>query len=284
MRKIFVLIFIITAFFIYPDHIYGPFEYERTNSEPVNWAPEEGIYNNTIYLELTSEYGNIYYIVNGSLNEKEPKKYNNQIVLEGREGSVVDYNIIVILEKENSNVELYSRTYRIDKTDKYEKKDYSTINYYKKKISYDDNKIRLIYEFNNNYYNLDYGIREFVFPSKLNTNNDSVKELLLEDDELRDSVFLVNCSYHKEGKIYTEVHFYSLNLGRPNPPSFGSLYWGQFYRQSYKIRIKPDSPDDIIYYWLREWKSDEYIVGPPLQEKRDRLSSIYERYVCRRYL
>ena len=274
MKKIVVSIFLLISFFLYGDHVYGPFEYQRTNSEPIKWSPEEGIYNNTIYLGLTAEYGKIFYIINGSFNKKEPKEYKNQIILEGREGSVVDYEIIAILEKENSNIELYSRTYRIDRTQRYEQSDYSIAAYYTKKVSYEKNKIRLTYEFNNNYYNLSYGNREFIFPGHININKDLSKELVLEDSESKDSIFLVNCSYHKEGKIYTEIHPYLLELDRPNPPSFGSLYWGQFYRQSYKIRIKPDDPDDTIYYWLREWKSDEYIVGPPLQDK----SELWEKY------
>lgn len=267
MKKIYLFLLLFTSASLYADQVYGPFEYKRLNSEPVHWYPEEGIFNSTIYLNLSSDYGKIYYIINKSFNKEEPIEYKGQILLQGKDKAVVDYNVVAILEKEDGSIELYSRTYRIDNTQKYEKKDYSVKTYYKKNVTYNEDKINIIYEFNNNNYGLNYGKREFKFPVEIVANDNVKKEIILKGKDLDDSLFLVNCSYNKDGKVYTEIHTYSLDLGKPEPPSFGSLFWGQYYKQNYKIRIKPADSNDTIYYWLREWKNDELIVAPPLQDK-----------------
>ena len=268
MKRIIIFIFLLLCFYIYADSIYSPFNYSRLTSEPVNWYPEPGIYNNSIYLALSSEYGKIFYVIGKNFNNTEPREYTKEIILKGKDGGVVDYDIIVILEKENANVELYSRTYRIDRTNRFVKKYYKKKEYYKKSVSYNNEKIKIKYNFVMNDYGITFKNREFIFPQNISYHQDTKETLELKGEKLEKSMYLVNLSYMKEDKIFTEVHSYSIYLASTQPPSFGTLYWGQIYRQSYEIRIKPAEPEDTIYYWKREWQKDDYIVGPPLQTKR----------------
>ncbi len=265
MKIIAIISFLLSISLIYADNIYGPYEYTRLNTEPIQWYPDEGIYNKTIYLSLTSEYGKIYYIINNNFYKEEPNEYTKELVLQGEEGSIVEYNIIALLEKEDNNIELYSRTYRIDKTNLYKKADYSKKEYLNKNVEYKKDRIEITYEFPNNNYGISYDKREFIFPQKIKTNPNEKVDIVLKGKDLEKSVYLVNCSYMKDDKIFTEIHSYTIDLAKPLPPSFGSLYWGQYYKQNYKLKIIAQNSNDTIYYWIREWDSEEYIVGPPLQ-------------------
>ena len=278
MKNFIIFISLFLCFVLCADNLYDPFDYTRLSSEPVYWFPEEGIYNDTIYLSLASDYGKIFYLINDDFNKKEPNGYNKELVLKGVEGGIIDYNILVILEKSNNNIELYTRTYRIDKTQKYERDKNTKKEYLSKEINYSDDKVNLTYEFINKEYGVSVNEREFDFPVKINTNENNKRAIELIGDKIRINSYLVGATYEKDGKKYTEVDNYSIDLKTPAPPTFGSLFWGQTYRQHYNIKIRDseNNPSNKIYYWIREWEKDELIVGPPLQNNLDKWTEYKE--------
>ncbi|MBN2544656.1 MAG: hypothetical protein JXB50_02585 [Spirochaetes bacterium] len=270
MKKFIFLIIFKSLLTLNAEVVYEPFNFLRTSVETVKWEPEEGIYDNSIYLILHSDYGKIYYLINSTLSNAEPIEYKNEIFLKGKELDIIDYEITVILEKENNNIEIFSRKYRIDMTKKFQKGYYKKIDYLKRKIidqNIKSDKFKARYEFYSNNYSINILKNEFILPLDVKNNSINVQNIELDRKLYDDSVYLVSLSYEKEGKTYTEVHGYNFASKRIKPPSFGSLYWGQVYKQSYKIKIKPYNPDDVVYYWLREWKSEDLIVGPPSQNK-----------------
>lgn len=269
MKKTIILILIIFLFNFssFSDNIYSSFNYTRTATEPIVWYPESNIYYNDIYISLSSEYGKIFYMIGNDFGTNEPKEYTNEIALTGRSGSIIDYEIVAILEKKNGIIEIYSRTYRIDKTNKYKKQIYKDKEYFKSREKYIKDKLKIDYEFFNNEYGIKTGKREFVFPQDIQSNKKNKKSVILPGKNLDEIIYMVGVTYEKDGKSYTEIQNQTINLKKTRPPSFGSLYWGQIYKQSYEIVIKPSDSEDKIYYWYREWQNEELIVGPPLRTK-----------------
>ena len=237
MKYYLIILLFFISFLTFSNYIYDPYNFTRTISEPVQWSPEEGVYSNTIYLNITSQYGKIFYIVNGTLGEKEPTEFTKEIVLQGKAGGITDYNILIILEKSNGNIELYSRTYRIDKTKSYNINYSENKNYLKEEVNYEKNKFRIKYDFNSTKYNVAFADREFVFPQKIIDNESASYNLELSGEKSKKSLFLVSCNYNKEDKIFSEVKAYQLNLTKPKAPSFGSLYWARHTDRAIKLRL-----------------------------------------------
>jgi len=270
MKRFIIIIYLIIANLLFPDNIYNPFYYDRMTVEPVKWSVEGGVYTESVELSLSSEYGKIFYIINSDLRNREPAEYIKKIILKGEEGSIIDYEVVVILEKDDGNIEAYSRIYRIDKTGLYKKSSPEDLkNVYETKEYINDNLI-LTYQFPTDEYNITITEKEFVFPLETQKNDSYKKkiELTAKKDKLKH--YFVNLTYNKENQKYTEIKSYIIDKEGTKPPSFGSLFWGQVYRQSYKIKIMPDKNTDVIYYWMKEWNDKDLIFGPPPREKIDK--------------
>ena len=85
-KKRFVILLLLLATYIFPDTYYNTFFYNNISTEPVIFMPEQNIYTESIKLELYSDYGKIFYLVNKSLLEAEPVEYKEEIFLKGEEG------------------------------------------------------------------------------------------------------------------------------------------------------------------------------------------------------
>jgi hypothetical protein len=270
MKRLAVIVLIITPLLTArAESVYDQFLYENIGQEAVSWFPEAAIYYNSLYVNLNSEYGKIFYLIGDSLHKTEPRVYKESIFLAGEEGQVKDYKIIVMLEKQDGRIELYSRIYRIDRTKQFEKQFYSKEDPYRKQVI-NKNRDQLVqYTFETNQYAIKKSTRDFTFPLTPKTNSKNQITFNLEGKDGRKTDYLVSLAWKRDNTTYVEIHPYSLDGKGVLPPSFGSLYWGQIYKQSYRLRIKPADPDDLVYYWYREWKSDNFIFGPPELTDRD---------------
>ena len=263
IRKILVFFFISFSIFCYGDSIYNALNYTIIGVEAVKWSPEENIYFNSLKLELYSDYGKIFYLIDKNLSMAEPIPYTNELTLKGEKGRIVDYNLIVMLEKDDGRVEFFSRTYRIDRIDKFEKRFFQKENPYKKEITTDKTSIKINYQFKNNFYNIKLSQKEFNFPNYTQEKTQKTEILEINGKKGEKTTNSVSITYQKNDSTYTEIENYSINLNKPLPPSFGSLYWGQIYNQNYKIEIRGANKNDKIFYWIREKNKDELLFGPP---------------------
>lgn len=279
MKRIILLFVFVVIYKLYSETLFLPFDFLKKSEERVKWDPEEGVYDNSISLSLSSEYGKIYYIINSTFSKSEPIEYKNEILLKGKSLDVVDYKITVVLDRGDGRVEFYSRIYRIDMTKNLKREGKANIDYVKKEFLKNDIKIDATtdfsgdvvykYTFFSKRYSLNIFKNEIVFPFSVVDNEKDSSEVFLKNEKNKKDIYILASSYEKEGKIFTEIDGYSFYAKKVVPPSFGSLYWGQVYRQGYKIKIKPYSNEHTIYYWFREWKNSDFIVGPPSQINKD---------------
>lgn len=252
--------------FSYGDSVYNSLNYKLNENEGVVWEPEQGIYNSSIRVNLSSQIGKIYYLATDNLSEYEPILFKDDLFLPGEDGRVVDYNISVMLEKNSGSIEFFSRTYRIDRLNKIDmlEKDRDAIKKDDKKSTLfkkDRNKIYLDGEFTNKEYSIYNRDREFVYTLK--NSNTKLDNFEIVGEYGKKNIYLTAITHKQNNKITTEIKNNTIDLQKPSKPDFGSLYWGQTYRQEDHITIRSDSPYDKIYYWYSEKQKDEFIFGPP---------------------
>ncbi|MCG8571180.1 MAG: hypothetical protein MJB14_13685, partial [Spirochaetes bacterium] len=268
MKKIIIILFlIITHQFLYGIHSYDTLDYQSISVDPVTWNPLPGIYGESIFLSLKSEYGKIYYLMDDDLAISEPIEYRSPLYLKGDPNYIKEYTIIVMLERLDKKVELFAKSYKIDMTQKLSSSQVETSEKkLKSELVTEANQTpKLVYKFHQKKYTLQQTEREIILPPVLKQQKAISQEIPidLKDNQITD--VMIAASYQKDEKLMTQYDFYQFDDQKPNPPSFGSLYWGQTYKQNYKITIKPDKPTDKIYYWLREWQEDQLMFGPPKQ-------------------
>ena len=93
MKRLFLIIFVFFVNFSYGDSVYNSLNYKLNENEGVVWEPEQGIYNSSIRVNLSSQIGKIYYLATDNLSEYEPILFKDDLFLPGEDGRVVDYNI-----------------------------------------------------------------------------------------------------------------------------------------------------------------------------------------------
>lgn len=255
------------SFFIYSADYYDSLSYDKEFSEPIKWYPEQSVHYKSIQCRIYSDYGKIYYLIENNLSEYEPVAYEDGIFLNGSAGNVEDYEIVVLLESDDGRVELFSKKYRIDLTDYPDIKKIDKKKYYEKNVDYSDGSINLSYDFTGAKYGVAYGERKIEFPFKITDNAKKSSIITLKGVESVRKDILVGISYQNGPDVQSDISHYSIDLTEPGRPSFGNFYWGQVYKQNYKIKIKPDGVSDKIYYWLKEFHKDELIFAPPSKNK-----------------
>jgi hypothetical protein len=270
MKKIFIMFFILISSFLFAESIFNTFNYSLLTMEPVHWSPEPGIFTDNIKLEITSDYGKIYYLVNKNLSKAEPVPYTKEIFLKGEAEKVTDYEVIVMLENEDGTINFYSRNYRIDRTNKYKKNSNLNKAPYSKKITNSKSYAKIEYNFSDKKYSININQRMFEFPQKIVNQENNTTIITLDPTNDISSSYMISLNYLKNNKIISEIETIKIDLDQTNPPSFGSLYWGQVYRQNYKIKIKPFDKNDTVYYWYKEFNKDEYIFGPPANNEKNK--------------
>jgi hypothetical protein len=269
MRKFAIILFIFNISILFSDSYYNTFYYDNLASEPVRFNPEQNIYYDGIKLELFSDQGKLFYLINKSLLEAEPVEYTKEIYLKGESNRVVDYDIVVMLEKDDGKIEFYSRTYRIDRTDQSKKYDYRENGKFSKNVTDKTDGIRVEYKFSDNFYNITNDLREFNFPVSISQQTDKNQIIDLNSKHGDKLIYMTGITYEKNDKLHTEIQNNTVDRETVKPPSFGSLYWGQYYRQSYRIKIKPYDMDDKVFYWFREWQNEDLIFGPPSVDNKE---------------
>ena len=255
------------SFSAYSADYYDSLSYDKEFSEPIKWYPEQSIHTKPIQCRIYSDYGKIYYLIENSLSEYEPVAYEVGIFLKGSKGNVKDYEVVVLLESDDGRVELFSKRYRIDLTENPDIKKNEKKKYYEKNIEYSYDSINLSYDFSDAKYGVAYGKRKIEFPFKLTDNAEKKSIITLNGVESSKTDMFVSVSYQNGPDVQSDISLYSIDMTETGRPSFGNFYWGQVYKQNYKIKIKPAGVNDKIYYWLREFHKDELIFAPPSRSK-----------------
>lgn len=255
------------SFSIYSSDYYDSLSYDKEFAEPIKWYPEQSIHYKSIQCRIYSDYGKIYYLIENNLSEYEPVAYEDGIFLKGSEGSVLDYEIVVLLESDDGRVELFSKKYRIDLTGSSDIQKTDKKNYYEKNVEYSNGSINLSYDFADTNFGVAFGERKIEFPFKITNNTEKKGIITLNGVESAKRDILVGVSYQNGPEVRSDISYYSIDLTETGRPSFGNFYWGQVYKQNYKIKIKPNDINDKIYYWLKEFHKDELIFAPPSKSK-----------------
>lgn len=278
-KHLFIIYLLFTSLLLFTTHIYDSFDYRSTSTDPIRCTPEPGIYRENIFVSFSSEYGKIYYFPGNDLSKFEPVEYTSPLFLKGEKDYVNDYEIMLMLEKEDGSIELFSKSYRIDMTARSyskgtgssksstkkeeEKTTLPPVTVTKESKSISELQHLVSYNFSSKEYSLSLTNREIELAPQLKMQSSQRGELLLEGQEGTMKGFIAAASYLENEIIKTEYDYHTIDATYPEPPSFGSLYWGQLYKQSYRLQIRPAKRGDNIYYWLREWKSTDIIFGPP---------------------
>jgi len=270
MKKIAIFIFFLSlTTLLFSDKIFNNLDYKLLSPIPLKFYPEERIQYSPITLKIESDYGKIYYLVNSNFSESEPFEYIDGIYLKGENNRIVDYDITIILEKDDGRIELFSTTYRINRIEEKRKiKDIKNI-FYNKKILRDDLITEVEYNFNDTNYGFYINKNKFEFPVNILKQKENIKRVTISEKDNTVSQYLVGISYGDQYLFNTDIDGYFINLVDPMPPSFGSLYWGQVYKQKSKIKIKPFEKDDTIYYYYKEWNKDQLLFGPSIDTTSD---------------
>lgn len=270
MKKISVFIlFLFLNFSLFSDKIFTQFDYKLIDPIPLIFFPEERIQNGSINVKVKSEYGKIYYLVNSNFSDSEPIEYVDGIYLKGEKNRIIDYDITIILEKDDGRVELFSTTYRIDRTEERKRKKDEDKNFYTKKILRDDFITEVDYNFIDNNYGFYLNKNKFEFPVKVVYQKERTKNITIKEKDNTISSYLVGISYGNDFLFNTDIDSYFINLTTPEKPDFGSLYWGQVYKQKTKIKINPFEKDHTIYYYYKEWHKDQLLFGPSIDSTSD---------------
>ncbi|HPO48867.1 MAG TPA: hypothetical protein PLO89_00945 [Spirochaetota bacterium] len=274
-----IYIFFVCVFFsfanLFSDAIYSSLDYNIKNHEAIKWNPEQGIFFSPQRVNLSSNNGKIYYLVSSDLSSSEPIEYSEDLFLRGEEGRIIDYNVVAMIEKNNGSIEFFSRTYRIDRMEKFkelpQEKIDDKINI---KIENNSNRIDIEAYENDNLFLIESREREFCYRIPKEKTGKVKESLSGANGEKK--IFFVNILTQKDGKILSEIKNRTIDLKKPEAPDFGNLFWGQIYKQEDWVKIKSKSKYDKIYYWYREKKKDELLFGPP---KKDDISkwSYYEK-------
>lgn len=267
-RVFFTILLIFSSnLYLFSEITFDVYDYNNAIVEPIEFNPVEGVYHNSLFVDIKSDYGNIYYFVESDMGKSEPVKYDRQLFLRGEKGAVKDYTIMVVLEKIDGRVELFKKKYRIDMLHKLE---YKSENQYIEDVKVDrvtsedeiEIKSRYAYVKNTLY---DTG-RKVTIPPEFNdafTGKSISREIKINGSKGESYETLVVNAYEKNGIIYSNYEYFSIDNTVPSPPSFGSVYWGKKYKQNYTIEIKPEREEDSVFYWLRDWEKENLIFGPP---------------------
>lgn len=272
IKKIFLLLIIFLNINInfFADKIFTTFDYKRITNIPIKFYPKENIQYSDITLKLESEYGKIYYLINSDFSKNEPKEYHNGIYLKGEKNRIVDYDITIILEKDDGRIELFTTTYRIDMIEKNKKyKIEEDLTFYTKNILKEEVETTIEYNFKDFFYGFYINKNKFEFPVKCQNQKEKFKHITIKEEINTRSEYLIGISYGNKYFWNTEVDTYFINLMDAIPPTFGSLYWGQIYKQKSKIKIKPFEKEDTVFYYYKEWHKDDLIFGPSIDLTSD---------------
>ncbi len=236
----------------------------------ISWTPAPGVYNNTIRLNLSSEEGTIFYIINSTMNNSEPVLFTRPVVLATENGTINQYNITVFLERSNGRIEVYTGRYIIDRSATYSPVSQIREDIERTQATDEQGRIVFDYKFGSVEYAVASKKREFVFPSARNFVPDRTERVVIGGVNAETAVYCVAATYRKGNDVISRFDPGIIDNRKPLPPSFGSLYWGQVYNQNYRLNIMTNPNNDPVYYWLKEWAKTEVITGPPQVDQLDK--------------
>jgi hypothetical protein len=270
-RKLFLLIFMTFCFRMWcidGDVFSDSINYVREVSEPVVWTPESSVLYGEARISLFTEYGKLFYIVNDTLGNAEPAEYRDGILLRGQNGKVTDYNVTALLERDDGRLEIYSRRYRIDRTDSQKMRRFGSSTPFDRQIKFSkDGEGRTVigvkYLFDSNKFGADIRNRQVVFPLDYKQHSAKSYAHNITVAKGRHPVYMSLVRYETMTENNAVIECLTEQMGQTRPPQFGSLQWGQTFSENTAIRIKPHSSEDKIYYWIRDFSENDFIFAPP---------------------
>ncbi len=262
--SIITLIYIVVVSFnLRSDEIINTTNYTLEQPASIKWEPSPGKYNNTVGLNLSSDEGTVFFLINSTLHEREPTLFNKTVFLTADEGAIRVFTVTAILERRNGKVETHTAKYTIDRTRTFYNTPISTKDTISRVKTSANGQSVYRYSFSSNIYRVETNERKFVFPSYDSLNQSGSDQAVIDEISGDKRVFAVALSYKKNNEVITLYKPELVDLKKPVSPSMGTLFWGQVYHRDYKIHIVPENNNDKTYFWLREWKKDEIITGPP---------------------